>query len=224
MQILNDALSAQTLHHAYCIVGGRHAHEELVRQIATRFPDAERHERAYDTLGIDESRALAQLAHLRSQGVQVFLVRAETLTREAQNALLKLFEEPPRATHFFLSMSESASLLPTLRSRMWEVVLHESERDAEGSVDVNIDAAAFLRATHHERLTLLEPVIQAKDKAQAALWLNALEAYLATHARTDARTRSALSHILAVRRVLNQQGASVKILLESVALTTPAHR
>ncbi len=42
---------------------------------------------------------------------------ADTMTREAQNALLKTLEEPPDYLLFLLLCSSSASLLPTIRSR-----------------------------------------------------------------------------------------------------------
>lgn len=42
---------------------------------------------------------------------------ADTLNEEASNALLKLFEEPPARTVFFLIVQHEQALLPTIRSR-----------------------------------------------------------------------------------------------------------
>lgn len=52
----------------------------------------------------------------------VFLVDpAEALNENAQNALLKVLEEPPSYAQFFLVASNAGSLLPTVRSRCHEV-------------------------------------------------------------------------------------------------------
>ncbi len=45
------------------------------------------------------------------------LEKADTMTVSAQNALLKVFEEPPRGTTFFLLTEKHEALLPTVRSR-----------------------------------------------------------------------------------------------------------
>ncbi|HSX02549.1 MAG TPA: AAA family ATPase [Candidatus Saccharimonadia bacterium] len=48
----------------------------------------------------------------------VVIDRAEALTVEAQNALLKLIEEPPPRTHFVLVAEQLGALLPTMCSRL----------------------------------------------------------------------------------------------------------
>ena len=45
------------------------------------------------------------------------LEKADTMTIAAQNALLKVFEEPPRGTTFLLLVEKKEALLPTVRSR-----------------------------------------------------------------------------------------------------------
>ena len=47
----------------------------------------------------------------------VLIDGADELNEEASNALLKLFEEPPARTVFFLTVQDERSLLPTIRSR-----------------------------------------------------------------------------------------------------------
>jgi DNA polymerase-3 subunit delta' len=51
----------------------------------------------------------------------VLMEEAETLNREAANALLKVLEEPPEATYFVLLSSQPHWLLETIRSRCQEV-------------------------------------------------------------------------------------------------------
>ena len=47
----------------------------------------------------------------------IIIDQAETLTREAANALLKTLEEPPPYNHFFLITSAEKEIPPTIRSR-----------------------------------------------------------------------------------------------------------
>ena len=62
---------------------------------------------------------------------KVYIIeRADTMNEQAQNAALKLFEEPPRGVHFILCVQNAARLLPTVRSRCVELRCGD-EADAE---------------------------------------------------------------------------------------------
>jgi len=77
-------------------------------------PDAER------TIGIDRIRELRNFVSQfpnRSPYRMVIIDDAELMTREAQNALLKVAEEPPAAALIVLVVQDPERLLPTLRSR-----------------------------------------------------------------------------------------------------------
>lgn len=53
----------------------------------------------------------------------VIIDDAQKLTVEAQNALLKNVEEPPRSTHFVFATTDTNSLLETIRSRCTHIYL-----------------------------------------------------------------------------------------------------
>ena len=44
---------------------------------------------------------------------------------DAEHALLKIFEEPKKNTHFFLIVPDKNALLPTLVSRFYFIPLHK---------------------------------------------------------------------------------------------------
>jgi len=72
------------------------------------------------SVGIGESRALLQRLSLRptTAGPRVAIVReASTMTVEAQNALLKLLEEPPGSAVIVLVTDNVGAMLTTVRSR-----------------------------------------------------------------------------------------------------------
>src|SRR3989344_3513896 len=62
-----------------------------------------------DTFGIDEARELRVLSTRKALGdKKMFLIVPTRLTLEAQNALLKTFEDPSPNTFFFLAVREKS--------------------------------------------------------------------------------------------------------------------
>lgn len=113
------------------------------------------------TIGVEAVREIRNTAYIHPNdlSVKVYIIKeAEKMTSQAQNALLKLFEEPPRAVYFILLASSPASLLPTVRSRapelrtelfsdakMTELLLEHSKK---AQLLKRNDPAAFERALH----------------------------------------------------------------------------
>jgi len=81
---------------------------------------------------IGQIRALQQALQLRGGegGHRVAVIAdAEWLNAEAQNALLRVLEEPPPATTLVLVADTPAGLLATVRSRCQKVALREEDTD-----------------------------------------------------------------------------------------------
>jgi DNA polymerase-3 subunit delta' len=74
---------------------------------------------ATEQIKIDQARQVLDFLSLQSLTKKRFVVleRADVLNQQAANALLKILEEPPSGTIFFLLTTNSAALLPTIRSR-----------------------------------------------------------------------------------------------------------
>lgn len=73
-----------------------------------------------NSIGIDQSRAIGREIYeypFESSKRAILIDRAETLTREAANALLKTLEEPPPYNVFFLITSSEREIPLTIRSR-----------------------------------------------------------------------------------------------------------
>src|SRR5262245_53091387 len=124
------------MHHAHLLVGnGEKALayvESLCGSVAHSpdfFPVRE------SVFGLEAARTLGVLAARSAfTGRKVFLITPDTITLEAQNALLKAFEEPVPGTHFFLVVRDVGMIIPTLLSRMQIVRLaHEDEEVSEAS-------------------------------------------------------------------------------------------
>ena len=72
------------------------------------------------TIGIDTVREIKSTVYIMPNDLEFKLYiisHAESLTVQAQNALLKLIEEPPRNIYFWLHCENVTALLPTIRSR-----------------------------------------------------------------------------------------------------------
>lgn len=102
------------------------------------------------TIGIDVIRAMREDVYLRpNDGAwKVYLIYpAEDMTEEAQNALLKVLEEPPQGVLFFLICSNTQKLLFTVLSRIQSVSLQRfDDGELAEYVTAHIPAAAQMRA------------------------------------------------------------------------------
>ncbi|MHB1864663.1 MAG: hypothetical protein ACYCPS_00650 [Candidatus Saccharimonadales bacterium] len=81
-------------------------------------------------IGIDEIRQTIEFLILKVPNKKlinrvVIIERADRLTLEAQNALLKNLEEPPSGTVFILTYESVSSLLPTITSRLHSIKVYK---------------------------------------------------------------------------------------------------
>ena len=84
------------------------------------------------TIGVDAIRELVATVAMRPNegGVRTIVFdKAEIMTPEAQNVLLKTLEEPPEHTKLFLLVQNKDSLLPTVRSRCMEIQMPRLSRE-----------------------------------------------------------------------------------------------
>ena len=219
----------ENLHHAYCIEGEKGAvyqklcvflEDEL--KIKTKGnPDFSYLD--FETLTIDEGRILKDRQQKKSftGGRKIFVVATNFITREAQNSLLKIFEEPTEGTHFFLILPSSRVLIPTLRSRL-EITQLGGKASKLGEEDLNRKKIKkFIESSKSERLIFLKDIIESKDKQEAIVFLDEIEMYLA--GETDfqkigkGRT-SVFNEIIKAKDYLGDRGSSVKMILEHISL------
>lgn len=99
-------------------------HPDLMVLPSGSLPTADESERV--SIKIDEVRALQEYSHLTGQGVRLIVLdNADGLTIGASNALLKTLEEPRAGVHLLLISDNPAKLLPTIKSRVQTLPLHQ---------------------------------------------------------------------------------------------------
>lgn len=212
-------------HHAYLISGDRELavenlfsfFEKEMRLAVKGNPDFYYGE--YDGLGIDESRALRDMAFKKamSGGARFFVIAFNSITIEAQNALLKIFEEPPQNTHFFIITQSAEILLPTLRSRLMSI---SKKCDNKDNISLNL-SKQFLSSKAVGRLVLIKEIIENKDKVAAIDFLNNLEAFLYKKNKLEKDNLFGFEEILKCRQYLRGRSASVKMILEHISIILP---
>ena len=214
-------------HHAYFIHAFKDSVTHLKEHLKSMFgidhyqnPDFF-HEK-FETFGIDDGRRIKE-SHLSksftSGGKRIFIIEASGMTHEAQNSMLKVFEEPNEDSHFFLVMPSLHVLLPTLKSRLSIVPSADGNLPETGAIK---QAEEFLRLSQKDKVAFVDEM--AKDisdeklnKSDAQEFLAALEAVI--YKKQGTANAIGLKSILKAREYLNDRSPSTKQLLESVALS-----
>jgi DNA polymerase-3 subunit delta' len=96
---------------------------------------------------IDTVRELRKEAYVRpneADGKVLILREVQNMSVQAQNALLKVIEEPPRNVTFLLTCENKAVLLETIRSRVAVIALGDAAVSQEESEDDGLDVAGLV--------------------------------------------------------------------------------
>ncbi|PJE74391.1 MAG: hypothetical protein COV01_01345 [Candidatus Taylorbacteria bacterium CG10_big_fil_rev_8_21_14_0_10_41_48] len=220
--------SVDEFHHAYAVEGL--LIEDILRTIeATGFsilsnPDVTI--QRVQSFGIKDARNLRERAMRKpiSNERQFFIIETAHMTSEAQNALLKTFEEPTGFSVFFILLPNTNILIPTLISRMQ--VLRKENAFNEGLVDSN----SFLKAGAEERIEMVAEMLPKNRNEEKNLdailrFLNALELQLSILSSRNGNNfedfEGGLKALYMAKKYCMDKGASHKILLEQVALLVP---
>lgn len=188
----------------------------------------------YGLLAVEDARGVTEVVTSAPFAGEhkVIIISASRAYHEAQNALLKLFEEPPRETYLFLVLPTLGSLLPTLRSRV-QVLKHKARSTSRQLADETntkheiSPAEEFLKATKEKRSALIKKLTSGKDeeerrelREEALAIVNGIEA-VAYRSLTSVEYTALLSDIAILREHLYDRSAPVKMIMEHLSLVIP---
>lgn len=167
-----------------------------------------------DSFSIADARRLQNRAELRpvERLTRDFVIHFSSITSEAQNALLKLLEEPPATTVFHIIVARESILLPTVRSRLFLMNQGPSAEVSESPAFEN-----FCALTLGERMA----EIQVRTKAKDNHWIEELLRGAEQAALSADRNKKLLETLLFIRQHVGARGSSPKLLLEELALVLP---
>ncbi len=224
------------LHHAHIIEG---VYDEVVPMLLSAIerhmgivmkgnPDLTVSE--YQSFGIAESRELSLRQSRAGFGdstkgnplQKIFIISAKSFTREAQNALLKTFEEPTSGTHFFIIIPRLDTILSTLKSR---VVLIDGRATSVKEDATKALAEKFLDSTIEQRFAMIKKLTEVKkgetvDREKIRRILDHIERILYTR-MAGKPSGDIFREIYQTKTYLADRGSSPKILLEHLAIVVP---
>lgn len=99
----------------------------------------------------------------------VWIEEANLLTVPAQNALLKMLEEPPQDTNFYLTCGSKSSLLPTINSRAKYIAL--DLEDAPSDPAILSELKNVMALSPGDRLAS----IVKRDRTESIFWITQIE-------------------------------------------------
>ncbi len=234
-------------HHAYCIYGEQ---EEAILQ-ATNFvertyniitranPDFEI--LRYNILSISDVRIFTRRAALSpvTGNIKVYIIAAKRIYNEAQNALLKLLEEPPKGTIIILTVLHKANLLQTVQSRLLPIPI-DTIVNTYGHIqnissnEATESARVFLREDSAVRITHIKKLFANGNKkthimcTDGVSFLDALELFIYTVYQGTAdsamrkKLRQGLKNIEIIRPYLYERSTQARMLFEHIAIVLPS--
>jgi hypothetical protein len=218
-------------HHAYAIAGDaaaiRTSLEDLLEKelslVLSGYPDLHRMESA--ALSIAEARILKERVSRKGAtgGKKIFIIECSTVSGEAQNALLKVLEEPSGDSLIFLIVPTLSIFLPTVLSRLmaYTDTLNSSESVA------SVEARTFIGQNAPERLLTIKKMVddisdEKRPRQDAIALIRALEESLTKDRIAVKKDPELFSLILRSEQDAALSGASLKMILEQIALRLPS--
>jgi DNA polymerase III delta prime subunit len=201
------------MHHAQVLYGSLDSVRSYI-QDDVLLPGPDTGVYRYERLGIDDVRELKQHTSQRpvTKSYRSFVLVFQSATTEAQNALLKLLEEPVSTTQFHIIVPREDILLPTVRSRLMSIRTTHAETVSGAFLE-------FYGSTYAERLLAVAEHAKAKDINWMRDIVNGAELWA-----EEKKVREVIACLVLIRTYNNYSGSSKKMLLEELALTLPVSK
>lgn len=196
------------MHHAYLLVGDR---ESALSTIPLEFRSENQdilHKR-YDRMSIADTHALIREMFLKPVigTKRVFFISTHSILGEAQNALLKVFEDPHTHVTIYFNVPSESMLLPTLLSRFYKIDVEKKEVKSS-------EFEFFITSTYRDRLQWIVEKLKEDDQSWLQDFMRSAEVYV-----SQAKEKDKIRDVLTTDMYLLSAGSSKKMLLEHLALT-----
>ncbi len=173
-------------------------------------------------VGVDEARELTDIAGRSAFGedsLSIIFLAASRLTHEAQNALLKITEEPKSSLRMFVVVDNDVELLPTLLSRLEDIT------DAFGhrvSKTGNAEAEKFVSSGLKERLKVAEKIAKDEETHVFEEFLRNIEKFVwHSKFKHEGERKTALNAVAFAKKQASFQSRPKRMVLEALAISLP---
>lgn len=232
---LSEYLDKNNLHHAYLIEGDKGA---LLSELFIFFENSGIDTKAnpdfyhleIDSFKMEHAKRLKSMTNERmysdTEGAKrIFVISTNNFLLEAQNSLLKVFEEPIANTHFFILVPSLDIFLPTITSRFYLIKNNSPKNISLKEIE------SFIKLSKSARIEYLKEFLKEDEEEEEMMsvrsktmhFVDDLELFLHSKYKLpkDTFLVNIFEQIFKVRKYLRQPGSSTKSLIESIALSIP---
>ena len=173
------------------------------------------------SIGIDAVRMLKAFLMSRpavSKRRVAIIDGGEALTPEAQNALLKIAEDPPEKGLLIVSARNAGSLLPTVSSRFQKVHIND-ESTAKSQKKGHYSPNKFLSSSSSARSAMIKEMLEDEDNraANAEQFLNELIVELRKDLSGVPRRAREIAFVLRRKQLMDEYNTNIRLQLEAIA-------
>lgn len=165
---------------------------------------------------------------IADESINLSVIICQNITREAQNSLLKIFEEPISGNYFFLLVPSLNLLLPTVLSRASVIFFEDSYSFSVEFQKIKKNYSELLFLSYKDRLTLINQIfaLLKKEKIYKTEISKYIYFLLSEINKEFLKSKSKelkniLSRVQIVAKYADKPGASLKNLLEYLMLLIP---
>lgn len=227
--LIEQMKNGGNLHHFCIIEGNRDAVIPELEIFCSKHLDFKTqgnrnyHQSHFDTLLVNDAKKLTDIQTRKQVGsdIAVFVITCNSITEEAQNALLKVMEEPTLGNHFFFILPYTNTLLPTIVSRA-VLIKHNSVIESDFP-----SYKELVKTSLKDRMTLVTKIMGdikkenlTKGDAQQ-FTLNLLRDMNEEFMSGKMELAGVLKDAQKSVKYINNKGASVKNILEHLMLLIP---
>lgn len=208
--------SREDLHHTNICIGNRVKIIEDIDTLISTFKDVKHIERLtyeYDKFLLADAKHIfsVHLHKTAKDSMQIITIAFNSTNNESQNSLLKMLEEPRSNTYFFIIIPTKRIILETVLSRA-QIFEYKNE------IEISEQTQKFIKAKPAKRLELVKKILddlktENTTKQQIIEFVEEIEKYAHENKNTIL-----LKRILEIKEYIKDQGASVKQLLEYLAV------
>jgi len=173
------------------------------------------------SLGIDVVREIKNFLWqkpIKSKKRTVIILGAEELTREAQNAILKIIEDPPKTALIILVATTPERLLPTITSRLQKVhfttkPITAISKKLPSNNKANLLAHRFLKANSTLWRTMVKEITDEEKEGSPNLTINFIDELITLLSEKPIENGPFLKELLYRRRMMGDYSLNKRLQL-----------